>query len=200
MDNKMNDTINYYNENAEAFIERTFFCDAPESYKRFLEFIPEKGYILDAGCGSGRDSLFFINKGYRVLGLDASEEMVKHSEKVTRQKVLHTTFQEADFEDETFDGVWARASLLHIHREEIDTVVAKLYAALKPGGAFYVAFKYGDMEHTEGTRFFNCYTEDTVLDIFKELEAYKLVTVEVTTDVRPDKLERKWVNCIIQKI
>jgi SAM-dependent methyltransferase len=82
-------------------------------YIAFLREIPEGGAILDAGCGSGRDSLAFLRRGYRVVLIDASREMVAAATKHTGQQALFLRFDEIDFTDE-FDGIWAYGSLLHV--------------------------------------------------------------------------------------
>ncbi len=56
----MDSTVRYYEENAADFIKNTVDIDMSVLYSYFLENIPAKGYILDAGCGSGRDSKFFL--------------------------------------------------------------------------------------------------------------------------------------------
>ncbi len=68
----MTDTHSYYEQNAEQFFADTVDVDMSVLYARFLESIPAGGYILDAGCGSGRDSKAFASSGYRVAAFDAS--------------------------------------------------------------------------------------------------------------------------------
>ena len=59
-------SINYYNQNAQAFFTRTVNADVNDGYSKFLPHLPQKGRILDAGCGSGRDSLYFKNVGFDI--------------------------------------------------------------------------------------------------------------------------------------
>ena len=96
----------------------------------FLKLLPKNGKILDAGCGSGRDSLFFKQQGYDVVSFDISKELVDLASRLIGQKVLHMSFGDLDFENE-FHGIWASASLLHIPQEEMDDVLEKLSRALK---------------------------------------------------------------------
>jgi SAM-dependent methyltransferase len=85
---------------------------------KFEAYISKSGRILDAGCGSGRDSHAFKQHGYSVVAFDASTEMCRMASKLIRQKVLLMRFDGMDFEDE-FDGVWACSSLLHVSYEDL---------------------------------------------------------------------------------
>jgi SAM-dependent methyltransferase len=151
----MNKTINYYNDNAQAFYERTIGADLSDSYQAFLKYLPDNPYILDAGCGSGRDSKFFLKEGCAVTAFDASQAMAALAAKETGLNVLNMTFQEMNFHQE-FDGVWAQASLLHIPYQETRKIYEKIHHALKPGGIFYAAYKYGqEYMPTEERDFWN---------------------------------------------
>ena len=63
-------TIDYYNKHAQEFIASTFEVDMESLYQPFLVFLPESAKILDVGCGTGRDTLAFKNKGYHVDAID----------------------------------------------------------------------------------------------------------------------------------
>ena len=92
--------------------------------------MPAKARILDAGCGSGRDSLYFKNQGLEVVAFDASIEMVKISSQLLDSPTRHLTFQDIAFHDE-FDGVWASASLLHTPYDELFSVMRRLHHVSK---------------------------------------------------------------------
>ncbi|SVB60985.1 uncharacterized protein METZ01_LOCUS213839, partial [marine metagenome] len=108
-------TIDFYNKNAENYCSKTIGIDLTQIYEKFLKYIPKQGAILDLGCGSGRDSLYFLNNGFDVTSMDASIEMVKLSSKLINQKTIHRKIEDIDFKDK-FDGIWACASLLHINK------------------------------------------------------------------------------------
>lgn len=76
-------TIDYYNHHAEEFTYSTLNVDMESLYQPFLALLPENAYVLDLGCGSGRDSLAFKNKGYRVTAIDYSEALVKKATALT---------------------------------------------------------------------------------------------------------------------
>ncbi|ADQ41932.1 Methyltransferase type 11 [Caldicellulosiruptor acetigenus I77R1B] len=195
----MDQTIKYYDDNAIEFFMNTKDANMENLYKLFLKYIPEGGKILDLGCGSGRDTKYFLGKGYDVVAVDGSIEMVKLSSEYTGKKTLHMTFQEIDFEEE-FDGIWACASLLHVRRDEISSILYKIYRALKPNGVLYVSFKYGDKEeYRYDGRFFNYYDEKSFSELIKKLGYFDILEILITNDVRKDRENEKWLNVIVKK-
>lgn len=194
----LNKTLDYYNSNADSFVLGTINADMMIIQNRFIKYIPSGGKILDLGCGSGRDSLYFKQQGYSVTAVDGSVEMCRQTEKNIGQTVLHMTFEEIDFDSE-FDGIWACASLLHVPSDEIVSVMTRIEKALKPSGYFYCSFKYGDYEGERNGRYFTDYTEDSIDKLFKGFPSFKKMEMWITDDVRPDR-DEKWVNCIFRKI
>src|SRR5205807_7688771 len=106
-------SVNYYDQNADAYAAQTRYVDMSDLYPPFRELVSQGGRILDAGCGVGRDTRYFIEHGYSVISFDASREMVKKCQEYPHAYCLHLSFEDLDFE-EVFDGVWACASLLHL--------------------------------------------------------------------------------------
>ena len=192
-------TIDYYNRHADRFFRESFDLDMEELYAAFLSLVPAGGDILDAGCGSGRDSLFFSRRGYRVTAFDASEQLAVLSARLTGLPVLRLTFQQIDFEGE-FDGVWACASLLHVPRGEMDDVLARLASALKPGGVMYASFKYGDGEWEQGGRFFNSYDEGSFAALTRQHPSLTLHRQWQSEDVRPGREKQLWFNALLRKV
>lgn len=84
-------------------------------YSKFLHHVHSGGHILDAGCGSGRDTKYFIDHGYQVTAIDGSKEMVSAASKLTGLTVQHLQFDEIYCQQE-FDGIWACASVLHVKK------------------------------------------------------------------------------------
>ena len=133
-------TIDYYNHHAEAFAHSTFYVEMESLYQPFLALLPEYAHILDLGCGSGRDSLAFKNKGYRVDAIDYSEELVKTATELTGIQVKHQSFYGLD-EVAVYDGIWACASLLHVPRQEMNKILVKYRDLLKPDGVYQLELK-----------------------------------------------------------
>lgn len=191
-------SIEYYNKNAEEFYNATASADMSETCNKFLKYIAPGGKILDAGCGSGRDSLYFIKHGYKVVSIDASEEMVRLSSKLTGQQTLLMKFEDVDFKDE-FDGIWACASLLHVPKAKIKSVMTKLAQALKENGIFFGSFKYGEGEEYRGERLFNFYDENSLRALLGEIKQLEILEIWITEDVRPGKEGEMWANCLCRR-
>jgi len=190
-------TTDYYNNNADDFYINTYDVDMQEIYDKFEKHLTSKPRILDAGCGSGRDSKYFLSQGYNVAAMDASEEMVKRARKLTGLDVKQQLFQDIEFNNE-LDAIWSCASLLHVPKDDMDEVFKKFIKALKPNAIWYMSFKYGETERIKDDRFFNDYTEKSLkllLDSYSELE---VLESWLTDDRREDRSD-KWVNIIVCK-
>ena len=193
-----NKTITYYNEHAEEFIENTWKADMSEVYGRFLKYMEPGAHILDAGCGSGRDSYWFMQKGYQVTAADASESMCKAAERLTGQQVVQFRFEDMDYQ-EAFDGIWACASLLHVKRDKLPEIIGKMMTALREGGVLYASWKYGISERWSDNRYFCDLTQEELSQILSQQGGYVLEECWITEDVRVEHKSEKWLNAIIRK-
>ena len=190
--------IDYYNTNADDFYESTVNTDMSEWQNRFLQHIPAGGRILDAGCGSGRDSKAFLKQGYSVVAFDASREMCKKASELIGQEVWQIRFEEMSFDDE-FDGVWACASLLHASEKIIYELLSKIYKALKNDGIFYASFKYGDGETKRGERTFIDFSEESIKVVLEKV-GFDILESGITNDVRKGREDEKRTNVIAKKV
>lgn len=190
-------TLEYYNENAQDFFDNTFNANMEDIYKKFMRYLDEKSKLLDAGCGSGRDSLYFINNGFSVTAIDASEEIVKVSNEHTGINVILLNFYDLKYKNE-FDAIWASASLLHINKIDISNIIDKFLLALKENGIFYMSFKYGEFEIERNGRYFNYYTEESIKALLRD-KNIEILDLWITPDVREDRKDENWLNIIIKK-
>ena len=123
-------TLNYYNSNATVFSETTKNVDFSEVQQIFTNYISLDASILDFGCGSGRDTRYFLNHGYHVTATDGSEVICKMATDYTGIQVKQMLFEELDDRNQ-YDGIWACASILHLSREELPDIFHKMHRALK---------------------------------------------------------------------
>lgn len=189
-------SMSYYKEHAKEFINDTFECDMSEQYRFFEKHLKEKGTILDLGFGSGRDSLYFLNKGYEVFAIDPEEEFVRHGKELGIKNVYQMKAENINFINK-FDGIWACASLLHVPSKSLKEVFEKCAISLKSNGIIYASFKYGNYEGERNGRYYLDLNEDTLSAIVNNT-SLKLIDITISQDVRPNKTE-KWLNALLQK-
>lgn len=194
----MDNTIDYYNKNAEQFVQGTLSVDFTATQERFLSKLSVGTCILDFGCGSGRDTKYFLDKGYQVETTDGSAELCKLASEYTGICVKQMLFEELD-EYEKYDGIWACSSILHLDKRVLKDVLKKMAAALKTNGVVYTSFKYGDFEGERNGRYFVDFTTETFGKYMKEVPELQIEEYWITSDVRPGRGEEKWLNLILRK-
>ena len=194
----MNKTIKYYNENAKTFVEGTVSVDFSDIQTKFINKLNANAKILDFGCGSGRDTKFFLEKGFDVEAIDGSEELCKFASEYTGINVKHMYFQQLE-EVSKYDAVWACSSILHLSYDELIDVMKKIVDSLKTNGLFYTSFKYGDFEGDRNGRYFINMDEIRISSLLENIEHLEIEEMWITTDVRPNRGEEKWINLFMRK-
>lgn len=183
-------TLDYYNKNASSFAETTMDVDFYDTQKHFQKMLPDQGYILDFGCGSGRDTKYFLSQHFQVDAIDGSEELCRIASDYAGIKVKKMLFKELE-EIEKYDGIWACASILHLPQNELQMVFRKMVKALKRDGIIYTSFKYGNFEGERNGRYFIDFTEEKFNKFAHNIECVKLKEEWITCDVRPGRGEEK---------
>jgi len=191
-------TLIYYEKNAQAFVAGTVAVDFSKNQNKFLEKIHKSAIILDFGCGSGRDTKYFLDHGYTVEAIDGSEELCKLASAYTGIEVKHMLFQDLQ-EVEKYDAIWACSSILHLPYADLVDVMKKLVTALKDNGLIYTSFKYGTFEGMRNGRYFIDMTEDSLEKLLQEVDGLEIEETWITSDVRPGRGEEKWLNLFLRK-
>ncbi len=187
-------STDYYDRNAALFFADSAHADISATRARFLAHIPPNGTILEAGCGVGRDALAFKTAGYAVIAFDGSEKMVELARAHSGLPVQHKRFDEIDWQNQ-FDGIWSCAILLHVPRAELPDAMTRLARALKPGGAWYMSFKYGDTERFARERHFTDMTEATLAAAIAAA-GLRVRDIWLTNDARPGRDAERWTNAL----
>lgn len=190
-------TISYYNHNTDKFIQETGNLQFSSVQEMFLQYVPDGGLILDLGCGSGRDSKVFLEKGYRIVAVDGSEKMCRAAREYIGHPVICSLFQTYQ-PAEKFDGIWACASLLHLQEKDIISVIRKMSDALKVNGVFYMSFKYGIGAEMRLGRYYTDFTEDTMQNMIRGISELSLIKMWFTQDIRTNN-DTKWLNILCSK-
>jgi SAM-dependent methyltransferase len=101
--------------------------------KPFLSMLPPQAYILELGCGGGRDAAAMLTTGFRVDATEGVPEVAREAEKRLGCPVRVMRFDELDALG-TYNAVWAHASLLHVPLAHLPTVLNKIFLALRTAG------------------------------------------------------------------
>lgn len=121
--------------------------------------------ILDAGCGNGRNLVYFMRNDFSVYGVDRSAEAIKQIQALAANvaTIAETNFRvesvdKMSFENEAFDVVLSSA-VLHFAQNESHwlTMVKEMWRVLKPGGLFLARLSstvgQDRLKHLEGRRY-----------------------------------------------
>lgn len=185
-------TKKYYSNNYKEYISSTQNVDMTEHYNRFLPYLSQGSKILDIGFGSGRDMLYFASKGFNVFGVDNVGEFIDNA------KANGLNVELCDFHNlpyvESFDGIWACASLLHSN--DLSLAFNNLYKALKVGGYIYLSMKYGKDSNIENGRFYQYVDEQKLKSL---CENSNLSVVEIYSSEDLLKRNNGWINAVLKK-
>ncbi len=194
--NKNNSTLDFYNNNARTYVENTIHVDFVPLYEDFLSHLKNGDHILDVGVGSGRDSLYFINQGYKVTAIDPSEALASIASDVIKQEVLVTKAEDMTFNKE-FNGVWAMSSLIHLNDEQLDRAIGRIKEAMVDGGYFWGSFRNSPEETTDPKgRYFNGFTVNKLECLFaKHFENISIVR----RDDSMGRSEISWLELLATK-
>ncbi len=190
-------TKKYYKKFSQEFFDSTVTADVTPLYERFLRYVPDKAHLLDLGCGSGRDTKAFLDRGYLVDALDASKELCELASKYTGIEVKIKDFTSIEYK-ERYDAIWSCASLLHIPLQQLLELLNKLRDSLRSEGIMYMSFKYGDFEGERDGRFFLDMTSERFNSVLDRVPGLEVVEEWESEDVRRGNLVR-WYNVIVSK-
>ncbi|OGE08125.1 hypothetical protein A3A60_04380 [Candidatus Curtissbacteria bacterium RIFCSPLOWO2_01_FULL_42_26] len=171
----------------------------------FARLVGKGAKVLDLGCASGYQSKLLRDQGLNVVGLDLSPRMIV----VAKKRVTNVDFVVGDmtnltFKFATFNGVYARASLLHIPKKLVPKVLKSVHRILKDKGIFYLALKEGkgeseveDERHgVKVKRFFSFFSEKEIVDLLNDTG----FRIESVNFYQRDKRTTKWIEIFAKKI
>ena len=135
-------TIATYNQKVTDYIQATANLALTEEIEKFSQLLPANARILDAGCAWGRDSLIFAKKGFQVTGIDLADGFLTEARKYAPEATfLKMDLRKLNFPANSFEGIWACASLLHLNKEDIQQALQDFFHMLTPGGVLFIDVK-----------------------------------------------------------
>ncbi|MFC1647016.1 class I SAM-dependent methyltransferase [Patescibacteria group bacterium] len=201
-------TVTVYDRIAEEYAV-SMNAYAPEvERKKFLKHLNEGKVVLDAGCAAGRDSIYFAQHGKNIIGIDLSKKLLEIARKSAPNiEFINKDIRKLDFCQNTFDGIWACAVLLHLKREEAQEVVKKFYEIQKPGGILFIMVKLGIGEtdiaeklSSDTTRHFTLFEKEEI-ERFIKSAGYIILESYVWNSKDRYKPERdvEWISVFARK-
>lgn len=141
-------TLAHYERNAQQFFAGTIGHDVSQNIAALLGAIHADPpfTLLDLGCGPGRDLKTFTSMGHRAIGVDGAQRFVGMAREYSGCEVWRQDLLHLDLPAHLFDGIFANAVLFHVPSQALPQVLARLYAALKPGGVLFSSNPRGHNE------------------------------------------------------
>lgn len=203
------DTIRWYDQNAENYADSSYKVTPTSLINRFLQLLPQNPIILDAGCGAGKDARVFNKLGASVTGIDLSRGLIEEA----RKRNPTVSFEEGDFlnlrfDNESFDGVWAHASLVHLDSvDNTKKALDEFHRVLKGGGILHIYVKAqlgkNKTEVVKDTlsnhdRFFRYYTEDEMKQLVTDA-SFQIIETDLQDDLHR-RQDVKWIALFVKKV
>jgi 2-polyprenyl-3-methyl-5-hydroxy-6-metoxy-1,4-benzoquinol methylase len=191
-------SVEFYEQNAETFFRGSVDADMAAGWQAFAALLKPGDRVLDAGCGSGRDALALNRMGFEVTAMEASPRLAELARRHTGLPIQVMTFDQIAWR-EAFEGVWACASLLHVPRSELPSVMSRIREALVPGGVWWMSFKYGTAEREVGGRRFTDLDETAAEALLAQVGGLDLISTTVTEDGRPERASERWLVILCRR-
>jgi len=200
MEKDIEETIKSYDRNAERYSKTYNLAYIEKQLKFYVENFKGKR-ILDIGCGPGRDAAYFSEKGFEVVGIDLSEELLKIARKNSPNLEFYIQdMRNLGFEPDSFDGIWACSSFMHAPYKDARSTLRGFNRILKPDGLMFLCVLEGEGERMEKTprffednRFFAYYSEECIESLIDNAD-FRTISCEVEAKPRGN-----WINLFCRK-
>jgi ubiquinone/menaquinone biosynthesis C-methylase UbiE len=199
-------TLSWYDTNAKNYASNIEPYISIALADTFVKLLGEGKNILDAGSAAGRDTNYFLHKGLKVTGVELSKELNKIAkEKYPEIDFVNTDFRKLPFEKNSFDGVWAHASLVHMQKvKDVKTSLKEFKRVLKTDGILYIYVKTGEKKTdivsdklSGHKRFFRYYSKKQIEGLIEE-QNFKIISSEFDKDIA-GRADVKWIAVFARK-
>ena len=162
------ETIGFYDKEAETYAAWSKPKAVPPELLSFAARLPAGGKVLDLGCGGGWASEEFRDRGFEVVAMDASQEMVRHVAGLANITARYGRFEDLE-ETDAYDAIWASFSLQHAERASMPGILDRIGDALRLGGWLYIGIHEGDeVLRDELGRLYNHYSEQGLTNMLAD--------------------------------
>ena len=200
LDEIENITLSHYENSAESFWLGTRDHDVSQNIDAFLQAMPKDKEldILDFGCGPGRDLSTFKSLGHNPIGLDGSKAFCKMAQEYSGCITLNQQFLKLELQENSFDGIFANASMFHIPSKELSRVLEKLHNALRLGGILFSSNPRGNNEGWQGERYGH-YMEIELSRVYLENAGFRLLQHYYRPEGKP-RDQQPWLAIVSEAL
>jgi len=121
----------YYQKNYKAYHEKTFSIDPSSFLAPLAQRLPAEAFVLDVGCGSGRDLLWMKRKGFEVMGFERSPGLAELARDNAACEVMEGDFETYDFSTILVDAIMLIGALVHVPHERFSDVFQNIALTLQ---------------------------------------------------------------------
>lgn len=190
-------TIAWYAANAAQHVPG--FDRAPSRHlDPFLDRLEPAARILELGCGGGRDSARIAARGFALDPTDGTRAMVDKAAEHTGLAARLLRFEDLSACD-AYDAVWAHACLIHVPRSDLPAILARIRAALRPGGWHFANFKLGKEEGRDPLGRLHNFPAADWLEATYGVAGFELVACETYPGKGADGVKRDWLALTVRK-
>jgi SAM-dependent methyltransferase len=205
----LDQVASFYRKHATAYSKKWADYDPnlPQFYDRLTQLLPQKGKLLDSGCGPGRDMIHLARKGFDVYGITLTQEEVNitQARNGLGDRVQVMDMRCLEFPSNTFDAIWDNAAFVHIPTEAAEQVLKEYNRVLRKEGVLFLRVKEGDGEleieaseyDNEAVRFFRLYRQAELCDLVKR-SGFKIIEAETQKAI--DDRVISWIHVFARGI
>jgi SAM-dependent methyltransferase len=160
----------YYQKNYKSYHEKTISIDPSSFLAPLAQRLPPEAFVLDVGCGSGRDLLWMKKRGFDVIGFERSPGLAELARGNAGCEVIEGDFETYDFSSIFVDGVILVGALVHIPHEKFPKIFVNITSAISKNGSVLITLKQGagDRADADG-RIFYLWQDPKARELFDDL-------------------------------
>ena len=188
----------YYQENYEEYHKATVRVDPSSFLEPIAQRLSPSATILDVGCGSGRDMLWFGNRGFLVTGFERSPGLAELARKHSGCQVIEGDFEQYDFSCLSVDAIVLVGALVHVPHTQFQRVLDNIVRGLKQEGHALLSMKEGRSTSPDLSpeRVFHLWNDRDLRHTFKELDLTIVNFFKQTSRIRDTDV---WLGYVLQK-
>lgn len=188
---------NYYEDNHKQYFDSTVGIDPSVFLEPLAKQLIPKATILDIGCGSGRDLLWFAEHGFRPTGFEQSPSLANLARKHSHCPVIEGDFSRFNFSDLQFSALVFVGSLVHISPETLPAILASTCQALIPEGLLLITLKEGNGASLAADgRVFTLWSKPDVEKVFAESNLHIVDFSRQISKIFPDDI---WLGYVLRQ-